>query len=341
MTHQGPSIIQRLRLPIILFILTMLIGTIGFMATMKIGDPVDALYFTLVTLTTTGYGDYSPEGHAARIFTIIFLLGGLLVASYTVAILIDAIVEGEIEGAIGHRRTLRKIKKLHNHTIICGYGRIGEDLAESFTAEGLPFVVIENHEEHAATAKAAGHLTLHGDATDEEILREAGIETARTVVPVLASDADNVFIVMSARQLNSKVTIVARATDQASALKMERAGADRVVRPLHIGANHLIQAVLRPTVVDFFQVSGRLAHQDYAIEEVLVTEDSKMANRSLGDIDLRKDLDVIVIGIKRPEGDLVFNPSEDCVVHSGDTLVAAGEMDTLKKMSLMANGHKI
>lgn len=333
------SLIYRLRIAIALFVLTVLIGTIGHKFLLK-QTLLDAFYFTIVTLTTIGYGDIVPKDPAAKVFTISFILGGIFTASYTAAVVLGAVIEGEFQSELRGLRKVKKIQKLKDHIIICGYGRIGQDLAASFRAESIPFVVIESDEHVVQSAEAEGNLMLRGDATSDETLRLAGIERARFVVPSLASDADNLFIVMSARYLNPKVSIVARATDLATEEKMKRAGADRVVRPLHIGAQHLAQAVMRPTVLDFIRHSGRMPGHDYSLEEIAVAESASLVNRTLIDLGMKKEIGVIIIGIKRAEGELVFNPSGETLIHAGDTLVAIGATEPMDRLAALA-GSKL
>lgn len=334
--YKTDSLLYRLRFAIALFALTILTGTIGYMAILGLSF-IEALYFTVITLTTIGYGDINPTtGPAGEIFTIIFVLGGIATASYTATVLLSAVVEGELHGALGRERTVRKIHKLHGHVIICGFGRIGRDLAKSFAAEELPFVVIENDEESVDEGRALGYLMTKGDATTDEMLLEAGLESAKTILPVLASDAENVFIIISARQLNPSINIVARATDDASAEKMRRAGTDRVIRPLHIGAQHLAQAVLRPTVLDFMYMSGKTANEEYSLEEVVIAEGSALANKLLSEIGHDLLVGIIVVGIKRENGSMVFNPRGDTKILPRDTIVAMGAVPDMVKLSSLA-----
>ncbi|MBI3736242.1 potassium channel protein [Candidatus Sumerlaeota bacterium] len=332
------SILYRLRNAITLFLLVLAVGTASFMFILKLPF-LDAFYFTVVTLATVGYGDIQPTGTAARLFTTIFILGGIGTASYSISVLMALVIEGQVQGELKRRRMLKEIQKLSNHIILCGFGRIGNELAESFAAEKVPFVIIERDEAALAKAEALGYPVLAGDATADETLCEAGIDRARAIVPALASDADNLFIVISARQLNPKLFIVARATDDPTEAKMCKAGADKIVRPLYIGAHHLAQAVLRPTVLDFVQVSGKNKNREYRIEELAVAENSAMSCKTLLEINLRKEVGVILIGIKRAEGDLVFNPSAETEIHGGDTIVAMGDEPNLNKLRNLAGAR--
>jgi voltage-gated potassium channel len=228
---------------------------------------------------------------------------------------------------------------MKNHTIICGFGRIGRSLAESFQAESIPFIVIDQDPEAFEEGRAAGFTMLRGDATSDETLLQAGIEHARRIVPVMHSDADNLFIVISARQLNPGLFIVARATDRTAADKMKKAGADRVVLPLLIGAQYMAQTVVRPTVSEFVRLRGTAPEVDYSFEEIPVHPASQLVDKSLIEIGLREELGVVVIGIKREEGEMVFNPHGATMIHGGDTLVALGKIDAMGQLVAIASGR--
>lgn len=330
-------ILYRLRAALMLFILALVIGVAGHAWFLKLGL-IDALYVTVITIATVGYGDIVPRDGPARVFEILYVLGGFAVGSYSLSVLIRTIVEGELQGELGEFRMQNKIDRLRDHIILCGFGRIGAELAAHFALEPKDFVVIDRSAEAQERCAAEDYLFLKGDATEDEALMRAGIERARFVIPALASDVDNLFIVISARQLNPRLTIIARATDAAAETKMQKAGADRVMRPLHLGAQRLAQAVLRPTALEFIHVTGGSAPQaEYTIEEALVVEGSQLAGKSLIESNLRRDFEVVLIGIKRADGGLVFNPSGETVICVGDTLVAMGNDERLRALKLL--GH--
>jgi len=331
----GGTILYRLRIAILLFALAIGIGTLSYMYLHQLGL-VDAIYFTVVTIGTVGYGDIAPKSEAERVFTIFFILGGMTIVYYSFSVMLSAVVEGHVRGALNYRRMQKKIEQLKHHIVLCGFGRVGAELANNFAAERVPFVILENDEAAGARAEAQGHLIVRGDATSDETLLLAGIDRARVIVPALASDADNLFIVISARQAKPDIQIVSRAFEEAAAAKMLKAGADRVIRPGHIGAQHFAQAILRPTVLDFVPVSARSSSVEFGIEEVRVALGAAISNKSLAESHLRKDIGVILIGVKRAGGDLVFNPSAETSIYAGDTLVAIGDSAHLNRLRQLA-----
>lgn len=339
--HHAPSpldrgsILHRLRIAIGIFVLCVLCGVLGFMAILDVGA-IDALYFTVVTLATVGYGDLHPDTEFGRAFTTCFILVGLATASYSLTILVQAAIEGELQDALGTQRMQRHIDHLKEHVVLCGFGRIGADLAAGFHAEGVPFVVLDQDEETIHRGLALGYAMLRGDATSDDALRLAGIDRARAIVPALASDVDNLFITLSARQLNPRLVIVARAQEESTATKMKKAGADRIIRPLHIGAQHMAQAVLRPAVLDFVQLEARAHEREFMIEEVPVPPGSLLAGRTLLESDIRRRAGVILIGIKRASGDLIFNPSASTPIQEGDVLVAMGDVSLMNALRRVA-----
>src|SRR5262245_45323469 len=258
----------------------------------------DALYLTVVTLTTVGYGDEVPKTGPGKLFTIFLALGGIFTLFYAAAEVIRTVISGEVQGALGRRRMEHSLAEMRDHLIVCGYGRMGRLVAKEFSAQELPFVVVEREAEALEDFALPHALPLHGDATSDEVLKHAGVERARALVTVLASDADNLFITMSARLLNEKLFIVARAEAEPAERKLLRAGASRVVSPYVIGGFRVAQAVLRPAVVDFIELATRTEHLELQIEEAQVAPRSRLANLTLRQSKLRKELGVIIVAIK-------------------------------------------
>lgn len=327
---------RRYLILIVIPIALMLGGTAGYYFLDDRYTLLDALYMTVTTLTTVGYGEVHHLTWSGRIFTIVLLLVGVLTFFYTVTELVRLVIGGELQQLLGKRRMERNLAELKNHMIICGYGRMGRHVCGEFSRRGLPFVIIDSEAETLRDFNLAHGIALEGDATSDEVLRHAGVERARALVTVAASDADNLFITLSARLLNEKLFIVARAEGELAEEKLRRAGASRVVTPYAIGGLKVAMAVLRPAVVDFIELATGAEHLDLQIEETLIQPGSKLAGVTLHASGLRQDLGVIVVAIKKEDGRLVANPSHDAVMTSGDTLIALGPRQSLDRVEILA-----
>ncbi len=311
-------------------------GTLGYMAVEGWGG-FDSLYMTVITLTSVGYLEVHPLTTAGRVFTMGLLLTGVFSLFYTATSAISSIVGGELTGQLGRNRIQKKLHSLRNHVIICGYGRMGRLVTHEFNQQKIPFVVIDRSAELLQDFSSDHGVALPGDATHDETLRLAGIDRAKTLVTVAASDADNLFITMSARLMSEKVFIVARAEDEAAGKKLMRAGASRVVSPYAIGGQRVAQAVLRPSVVDFIELATRNDYMALQIEETEVRRGSSLCNRVLRDASLRQDLGLIVVAIKRVDGPMMFNPVPDTQILEGDILITLGPRQQQEKLRTLAN----
>jgi voltage-gated potassium channel len=317
--------------------LLLLVGMLGFHF-LEGWSYFDSLYVTVITLSTVGYGDFYPVSVAGRAFTMILILGGVFTLLYAATETIRVIVSGEVGHHLGRQQMERNLAGLRDHLIVCGYGRMGRLVCQDFSNQQLPYVVIELRSEPLQQFALPHGIPLHGDATSDEVLKRAGIERARALVTVAASDADNLYITMSARLLNDRLFIVARAEDAASEAKLLRAGASRVVSPYQIGGARVAQAVLRPTVVDFLELATKTEHFDLQIEETQIESNSTLAGSTIVESRLRQELGVIVVAIKKPSGQMVFNPPHDAVLQSGDIVIAMGDREHLDKLEGLA-GH--
>jgi voltage-gated potassium channel len=315
--------------------LLILAGTLGYHFIE--GQPVfDSLYFTVITLTTVGYGDIVPVTRAGRAFTIFLALGGIFTLFYVVSESIRLVITGEVQKVLGRRRMEQNLSAMKNHLIVCGYGRMGRLVCKEFAAQKLPFVVIERKSELLEDFPFENAVSVYGDATADEVLRHAGVDRARALVTVLASDADNLYITMSARLLNDRLFIVARAEGELAEKKLQRAGASRVVSPYMIGGNRMAQAVLRPTVVDFIELATRTEHLDLQIEETRIAPGSRLAGKSLQESRVRPELGVIIVAIKKHMGHMQFNPPGDSIMEPGDTLITLGNRQQLDQLERLA-----
>jgi voltage-gated potassium channel len=302
-------------------------------------DYFDSLYMTVITLTTVGYGEVRPLSKVGRAYTIVLMLAGIGMLFYIISAGARVIVEGGIKEALGKRRLQKNIQKLHQHYIICGYGRIGEIIARQLKERHIPFVVVENNPEAVAVLEDLGYDVLVGDATKEEVLEEAGIERAKGLVAVVSSDANNVFITLTARSLNPHIFIVARAVDPGSAQKLLRAGADRVESPYELGGRKMAQTILRPNVTTFVELAMK-EDVELSMEEIAVAPTSSLVGTALKDSGIRQQLNTIVVTIKRADGDMIFNPSPGTQIAAGDTLIALGMRHNLEILEKMAKVEK-
>jgi voltage-gated potassium channel len=307
-------------------------GTIGYML-IEGWNAWDAFYMTVITVTTVGYREVHVLSRTGEAFTVVLLVGGVSTALYTFTLLATLVVEGGVPKGLLRRRHERMLEALKDHFIICGYGRIGTIVAQQLQRQRVPFVVVESDPERQLQAVEHGALAVEADASREETLRRVGIERARGLVAVVGTDAENVYIVLSARVLRPDLFIVVRAQTDDATLKLTRAGADRVISPYRIGAMQIAQTALRPAVVDFATSTENL---ELAMEEILVAPDSVLANQSIVGANLRRRYGAIVIGILRRDRRMEFNPEPDTVIHAGDTLVVLGRPDPLKQLEAEA-----
>jgi voltage-gated potassium channel len=230
----------------------------------------------------------------------------------------------------------KRIVELKNHMVVCGYGRMGQLVCQEFDREGVPYVVLDRQAEAFEGIHAPRGPHLVGDATSDDVLRRAGIERARGLVAAAASDADNLYITMSARFMNDGLFIVARAEEDAAERKLQRAGATRVISPYSIGGRRIAQAVLRPAVMDFIELATRTEHLELQMEEVEIHAGSKLAGVALHESPIRRDLGIIIVGIKRADGRMVFNPGSEVVMEEGDLLITLGHRDQLDRLEALA-----
>jgi voltage-gated potassium channel len=298
----------------------------------------DSLYFTIVTLTTIGYGDLTPKTDDGKLFTMVFALVGVFTLFYLAAEFLRVVITGEMRGLLGKQRMERALAELKDHLIVCGYGRMGRFVCRQFSAERLPFVIIDRDADALENFAVPNGIAIHGDATSDDVLRSAGVERARALIAVTADDADNLYITLSARLLNERVFIVARAETEAAQQKLERAGANRVVSPYLIGGSRVAQAVLRPTVVDFIDLATRTEHFDLQIEETRLSARSTLVGRTLRESQVRERFGIMVVAIKKPSGHMVYNPPGEGRLEADDILIALGPRQQLDELDRMASG---
>jgi len=303
----------------------MFVGTVGYMF-LEGMQFWDSLYLTAMTISTVGYGDIVPHLVSGKIFTIFLVFSGVGLVLYAFSKFAETMVEGGLRNILERNKMKKKVAELHNHYIVCGYGRIGKVICQILTESHRPFVVIETNQEEIKAIEAEGYYTLAGEASDDEILLAAGIMNARGLIAVVSTDADNVFITLTARGLNPKLFILARSSGAPGAdTKLMRAGASKVISPYYIGARRMAQLIVRPTVIDFIDLTMHAGELGLRMEELLVTDKASFANKTLVESGIRKNFEIIVVAIKRPGEDMIFNPKPDTVILPSDILIVLGD----------------
>lgn len=315
------------------------LGTVGFYL-IEGWSLRDSLYVAAQTVTTVGYGDLTPATQNGRIFSTVFMLVAVGVVLFSLTTTVQAIVQSELVEQFGRRRQSRRMSKLRNHYIICGAGRVGSHLVRGLLGGQETFVVIERDPARVAELTDLGVTVLVRDATLEESLREAGVQRARGLAACLPDDADNVYVVLSARDLNPGLHIVARAAEEEAESKLIRAGANRVVAPTIIGGHRMGMALTKPAVDDF--IGSITANKlELAFEQLEIGPSSPLVGQKLSQTSFRSELDIVVVSIRRSDGRILFNPSGDAVIESGDILIAIGHAESLMKLTEMAKGKTV
>lgn len=312
-------------------VFTLATGTIGFIL-IEHYPVFDAFYMTLITVTTVGYAEVHPLTVAGRVFNSFLIVFGVTIIFLGVGLATQTAIELELHQYFGKRRIRTMIDKLHDHYIVCGFGRVGRGAAQELIQAGVPFVVIDNKEERVSRAMNAGMLAVLADATRDETLREVRISTARGLIATLASDADNLFVTLSAKTLNPALKLCARVAEVESEEKMRRAGADYVFAPYNITGHRMAQAMLRPHVAQFINFTTTNVGPNIGIEQLRVGDHCEFVRRSLQEIQLRRELGVIVLAIRKGDGTMSFNPPADAVLSGGDYLIAMGEAENLQRL---------
>lgn len=318
-----------------LLFLVLLIGTVWF-SVMENFTPLDALYMTVITVSTVGFKEVQNLDNSGKLFVVFLIISGLTVLTYTLGAVGRVIIEGSIQRYLGRQRMMREVEKLKNHYLICGHGRMGKILCEELQREGVDFVVIEGDPLVAEKLVEIGYLVVEGDATEDKVLEKAGVARAKGLVAVVSNNVNNLYITLSAREMsreeNPGLYILSRATDASASEKITRAGANRVISPYAIGGMRIVQALLRPTVSDFMDVATQTSGLDLMFEELKVSDSTGLDGVAIKDSGIRQNFDVIVIAIKKPSGRMIFNPGPDVIMQVGDVLIVLGDRDQLTRL---------
>ena len=327
----------RLRMSVIAVVCAIGVGTVVFHR-IEGWSILDSLYVTAQTVTTVGFGDLTPRTIWGRAFATVFMLVGVGIVLYALTSAVQSIVQSEMVAMFGQRRLSRKMSKLRNHFIICGAGRVGSHLIRSLQGSDETFIVIESNTQQVSQLLDLGIAVLVRDATLEESLIEAGVQNAKGLAACLPNDSDNVYVVLTARDLNPDIHIVARAAEEQAEAKLIRAGANRVVAPTIIGGHRMAMALTKPAVGDF--LDSITANQlDLGFEQLEVGPVSSFVGRRLSETNIRSQLNIVIVSIRRANGEIVFNPNAEAVIQAGDMLIAIGSAESLAQLTALAHGQ--
>lgn len=325
---------KRLATIVILFFAVIILGMIGYQI-IEGWSFNEALYMTFITVSTVGFQEVRPLSPTGRIFTIVLILSGIAVIATGANFIFSSIIEGTFGDVFRRQGVEKKLNKIKEHFVICGLGAVGDDIIQEFIRAGEEFVLIDRqkdiverfHREHPDL------LCVIGDATDEEIIKSAGIERAKGIIAALANDADNLYICLTARSLNSNLRIISRAVESTSIDKLKKAGADYVFSPEKIGGMHLAAAALRPTVMSFLDTILRGQHLNLLLDEVPVNANSAVAGKTLKEAAISKNIGIVIPAIKSANSNkLTFNPSSNSIIKPGDKLIGFGTLEQLKQL---------
>ena len=329
--YGGGREFTKLRISVFLLLVIILFGTVGY-TSIEHMSVFDSFYMTLITISTVGFSEIAPLTQAGRFITVIIIVSGISLLTYTLGQIATIFIEGELQRLLGRRKLEKQIALQRRHFIICGFGRIGEVISRELADEHIPFVVIEKDDRKIELLEKERFLYLEGDATDEEVLLTAGLERAKGLVTAVSSDADNVFITLTAKGLMPDIFVLSRAADLKNERKLIRAGASRVVCPYNMGGSRMANILKKPTVVDFLDTTLMSGALGLRLEEAVIKPASYLVGKTVIESKLRQQFGVIIVAIKKAEQEMVFNPGPDAVFDAGDVIVTIGKQEDLVRM---------
>ena len=324
---EPPSPLRRIRRALAVLVGLIVIGTLGYLL-LGGWTVLDALYMTVIAIASVGFEEVRDLDNdpAGRVWTILLIISAVITIAYVASALVQTLVEGTVTGYFRRRKMSRMIADLEGHYLVCGFGRVGREVARELSGQRVPFVVIDRDEAAVAQCHALGYVALHGDASDDPVLEEAGVTRASALVTAVASDADNVFVVLSARRANPKLHIVARAESEQSAKKLTTAGANRTLSPYAEGGKRLARLAVQPSVVDYLDVVAASEHDlELRLEELTVRQDSPLANRTLAELKTTEDASgARIVAIKHRDENFNITLSPDDRIQPGDSVIVLG-----------------
>jgi voltage-gated potassium channel len=322
------SLLKRLAVAIIALLSILCLGTVGFHYLEGWSFP-ESLYATVVTLSTVGYGDFIPHSREGMMFTVFLIIVGVGTMLYTVGLITETMIEGRLNIILGKGRLEKMINKMQNHYIICGCGRIGRLICRELAEEKVDFVVIDNDQEVIQRITEEGYIHYKGDATHDKTLLAAGIKKAKGIICVLPSDAENLYVILTARELNQDIFILSRSEDEESEKRLLRAGANRVESPYMMGGMRMAMAILRPAMLDFVEITTMKQSLELRMDEIAICEGSSFIGKSLEDSQIRQKFGLIVVAVKKESGKMIFNPMAKYVLENNDKLIVLGEVENI------------
>jgi len=321
--------LERIRLGAVVLAVIFLLAVVGYHA---LGYRwLDALWMVVITISSVGYSETSTAGDSVKMFSIVVIVFGMCAAAYTIGGFLQMLTEGELERALGHRRMIRDIERLSGHVIICGFGRMGEILAEDLQHMKRSFVIVDNDAERIVEAESQKYLCLSGDAEEEQTLLEAGVERASSLVTGLPNDAANVFITLTSRNLNPDIQIIARAEHPSTEKKLRQAGADRVVAPALVGARRMVRLITRPSTADLMDLVTETNFLDYELDEINVPEGSKLPEVTVRETEAHRRHRLLVVAVRERDGNMVLNPDAEYTFKSGDVIIIMGRAEDIAR----------
>lgn len=327
---------HRIELALVILAVVLLAGTAGFHVIER-WSWFDGFYMTLTTMTALGYGEVRPLTHAGRIFNSFLIVCSVTAAGFAIATVSQALLEFEFGKTLGRRRMERELSKLSGHYIICGAGRVGRTVARQLRARDQAVVIIEKDPVRARWAEEEKIPVVIGNASTEDNLRKAHIDTAQGFVSAVSSDAENIYIVLTARGLRPDLKILARASEEEATSKLLRAGASEVLSPYHFIGHRMAQLLLRPNVLDFVDAAFGRERLDFEIGEVIISGTSNLVGKKLGESEIPRQAGVIVLALRNSEGKMIFNPPPESVIRADDCLIVIGGDEQLRRLESLAS----
>lgn len=323
---------DKIRVALFGLLIIIIVGTFGYHL-IEGWNFLESLYTTIQTISTVGYGDYTPQTGEGKLFTIILIIFGVGTMLYTVGMLAEAMVEGRLGALAGKGKQDKMIGKMKNHYIICGCGRIGQLICRELKADKMDFVVIDSDPEIIKKIEEEDFVYYRGDATQDKSLLGAGIKRAKGIVCVLPTDAENLYVILTAKELNPNIYVLSRSEEEESEHRLLRAGADRVMSPYTLGGMRMAMAILRPAMLDFIEITTNRQSLELRMEEMSVCDGSPIIGKSLEESEIRHNFGLIIVAVKKDSGKMIFNPLANYVIEKGDKLIAMGEDDNVSRFT--------